>query len=111
MMDALLRAAGVAGIGAVVVAAIAGIVWQFFKWFGAKWIEAKFAKSLETFRHQQAQEIERLRGQIAALLDRATKLHQAEFDTLPKIWELAGKAYGATGSMVAAIQSYSDVKW
>lgn len=109
MMDAFLRAAGIAGLGAILVAAIAGIVWQFFKWFGAKWIDARFAKSLEAFKHQQAQEIERLRGQIATLLDRATKLHAQEFDVLPAAWDKLSLAMGRCLEVLANVQSYPDV--
>lgn len=111
MVDLALRFAGSLAIGAGMLGAVTAALWQVFKWVSAKWIEDRFARELEAFKHQQAQEIERLRGQIAASLDRVTKLHQAEFEALPRVWELAGKAYGAAASMISALQSYSNVKW
>jgi hypothetical protein len=60
-----------AGVGAA-----AG--WAAFQFFGKTWLEGHFAQRLEKFKHDQNQEIERLRYRINALMDRTTNLHQHE---------------------------------
>jgi hypothetical protein len=90
--------------------AIAGIVaWGGFKFMGKKWIEARFAEDLERFRHQQIAEIERLKFRITTLVDRTTKLHQHEYEVLPKIWELLGIAFTEVRGFSSPLQSYPDV--
>ena len=59
--------------------------WWLFQAFGDKWLAARFDKRLEALRHAQQKELEELRFRINALLDRATKLHQREFEVLPEI--------------------------
>src|SRR3954462_3170651 len=45
-----------------------------FQFLSKKWLDARFAERLEKFKHDQIQEIERLRYRINALMDRPTKL-------------------------------------
>src|SRR5271154_6132179 len=75
----------VAGGGAI-------IGFALFQWLGKKWLETRFAKNLELFKHEQSQEIERLRYRINALMDRTTKLHQHEFEVIPEVWDKLGTA-------------------
>jgi hypothetical protein len=42
-------------------------------------------------------------------MDRATKLHQREFDVLPETWAKLTEAYGITTAITSAIQSYPDL--
>jgi len=48
------------------------IAYYVFLFLGKKWIEAKFADSLEKSRHEHAKEIEHLRFEINSLLTRVT---------------------------------------
>lgn len=79
--------------------------WVGFRWFGSKWLEAQFSERLERFKHEQNQEIERLRFRINALMDRTTKLHQHEFEVLPGLWSRIGNAFGAAQWVVSRNQS------
>lgn len=110
-MDLFYRIVAIAGLGGVTIAAIVLAVWQAFKHLGATWLDAKFAERLADYQHRQNQEIERLRGEIARLLDRTTRLHTAEFEVLPRAWELLGLATGAISASVSAIKSYANVTW
>jgi hypothetical protein len=69
------------GLGGIFLVAIAAV-----KWFGERWVTSKFNERLEAFKHAQQREIEQLKLQINASMDRAVKLHQREFETLPEAW-------------------------
>jgi hypothetical protein len=97
--------AAIGGV-AVVGGAVAGFALWLFKLFGEKWLSNRFAERLAAFQHEQVKEIERLRFDISKMLDRTSKLHDHEFEVLPKAWELLTKSYYTTGSIVASFQSY-----
>jgi hypothetical protein len=100
-----------AAFGAVVftVGTLTGLALWLFKTFSEKWLNAKFAERLEAFKHDQQKEIEHLRFEINKLFDRTTKLHQREFEVLPKGWSLLVTSFHATMSMTAALQQYPDI--
>lgn len=98
-------------IGGIAVAGggLSLIIYRVFQHLGTKWLDAQFDERLQNLRHSQQREIEALRLQIATLLDRATKLHQREFEVLPKIWAKLNDAYWYVRQFVAAQQSYPDI--
>ena len=98
----LLNVVGVGG-GAAVVA------YAMFQWLGKKWIEDKFARSLEHMRHQQAVEIQRLRVEIDAILSAEIKLQEREFEVLPEAWEKLQEAHGLVSWLVSPSQQFADV--
>jgi hypothetical protein len=95
----------IAGIG-LTAAIAAGGAYAAFQFLGQKWLEARFAERLEKFKHDQSQEIERLRYRINALMDRTSKLHQHEFEALPEIWERLTIALSASTNFTSRLQSY-----
>lgn len=88
------------------------LVGGFGAWFGKnyidKWLTKHFQGQLDALKHTQAQEIERLRAKIAGMLDRATKLHQHEFEVLPTAWDLLTRALGSVGTVTAIIRESVD---
>lgn len=98
-------------IGAVVVAGggLALIVYQVFKHLSVRWLDNQFDARLQALKHQHDKEIEQLRFKIAALLDRATKLHEREFDALPDAWSKLNDAYWHAQAFVSIIKSYPDI--
>lgn len=80
-----------------------------FTYFGKKWLDGKFAKSLEAFRHQQNQDLEHYRYEINSLFNRITKIHEKEFDVLPKAWNKLADAGGTVISSVSPLQKYPDL--
>ncbi len=98
-------------IAAVVTAGggIGVIVYLALRFFAQKWLENRFAQSLEAFRHRQQQELERLRLQINTQLDRVTKLHQHEFEALPQAWALITDSYYGAVAVTSSFQSYPDL--
>lgn len=93
----------------VSIGAGAATAFAFFRWLGKKWLENRFAKNLEQFKHEQAQEIERLRYRINALMDRTSKLHQHEFEVLPEVWDKLSIAMAEVTSFTSRIQTYPDL--
>jgi hypothetical protein len=93
--------AGLSGIGAV-------LLW-LFRTVAEKWLGAKFDRQLTAFKHEQQIEIERLKLSVSAQLDRATRLHQREFDVLPKAWGKLKDAYGLAVELVSRGQAFPDL--
>jgi len=65
----------------------------WFRFLGQKWIEQKFSKSLEEFKHEQAKEIAKQQLQIDSIFNRVSKLHDKEYEILPQIWKYLNKTY------------------
>lgn len=86
-----------------------GLAWLAFQWLGKRWLESQFAERLERFKHVQNEEIERLRFRINALMDRTTKLHQHEFEVLPKVWDLLGNATAIALGFTSRFQRFPDL--
>ncbi len=63
------------------------VVILLFKYFGSKWLERKFAERLEDHKHKLENEREKLKLKINSLFNRATKIHEKEFEVLPIAWE------------------------
>ena len=101
-----------ATIGTVIVGlgALGGIVWWLFRTFSEKWLNAKFEERLAAYKHAQQKELEHLKFEINAQMDRATKLHQREFEVLPEAWSKLTKAYGVTRELVSRVQSRVNLK-
>jgi hypothetical protein len=97
----LVAATGLTGVGALLL--------LLFRKAAEKWIGVKFDKQLEAFRHEQRIEIERLKSSISAQLDRATKLHQREFEVLPKAWGKLKDAHGIISELVSRGKTITDL--
>jgi hypothetical protein len=98
-------------IGFVVVGAgaIGGFAWWLFRTFSEKWLNAKFEERLAAYKHEQQKELEHLKFSINAQMDRATKLHQKEFEALPEAWGRLMNAHGIISSVVSLYQSAPDL--
>jgi hypothetical protein len=103
MLHSLFAVLGQVGLTAGVAAAAA---WAFTVWFAQKHIEARIKAAADQHlakqKHEFDRTIEGLKARVGRLQDRASKLHQREYEVLPDAWGLLNKAYGiaqeATGS-------------
>jgi hypothetical protein len=77
--------------GPSVVAALAATA-GFWKWLGPKWIEHRLDIRMEKFRSEQQKELERLRHRLSS---RISKIHEKEFEVLPKAWLMLHDTYGS----------------
>lgn len=82
------------------------IAWLIFSKLGDRWLEQRFATRLEQFKHEKAQEIERVRHQISSVFSRISKIHEKEFEILPAAFLKLHLAYGKCSSLGSAFQQY-----
>jgi hypothetical protein len=108
-MDAINRLATLVGYTVVGGSLLIAIALQMFKHWSVKWLDAQFDERLQNLRHAHAQEIEGFRFKISTLLDRATKLHQREFDVLPEAWAKLSDAYWRATALVAPFKELPDL--
>jgi hypothetical protein len=88
----------------------AAVAYGLFQYLGKSWIENKFAKSLEEFKHQQAIEVQRLRVEIESMLSGALRLQELEFKVLPEAWRLLDNAYGLARWVTASYTEYPSIE-
>lgn len=85
------------------------VIYNVFKFLAAKWLDERFKKNFQQLVHDQNKEIERLKSELTKSFDRASKLHQREFEALPRIWEKVASAYWTTAGFVSPAQMYPDL--
>lgn len=88
---------------------IAAVSYALLRFFGEKWLGAKFEERLAAYKHTQQKELEELRFNINALMDRAIKLHQKEFEVLPEAWGRLVEAFGTMSAVTSVLQRYPDL--
>jgi hypothetical protein len=71
------------------------VAYGVFNQFGKKWLDQHFKKNLEELKHAQQQEIEFLKHQINSLFSRVSKIHEKEFEILPKAWFMLNELHGS----------------
>ncbi|MBT4627352.1 MAG: hypothetical protein HOC63_11755 [Rhodospirillales bacterium] len=87
----------------------AAIAYLIFKTLGGNWIESKFAKELEEFKHKQAIEIQNLKIEIDATLNGVIKIQDKEFEVLPEAWRLLHEAVNEIKSLLSFMQMTADL--
>ena len=87
------------------------IAYLLFTWLGKRVVEHWFEKRMEVYRNAQAQELEEYKYKINSLFNRVTKIHEREFDVLPKAWEMLQDALAQVGYIASPLQSYPDFTW
>lgn len=88
----------------------AGLVtFGLFRWLGQKWMEDRFAKRLEAYKHKQNLELEHFKQEVNALFRRITKIHDKEFEVLPIAWQKLMDAFGNVSAIVSIYQEYPDL--
>lgn len=73
------------------------VAYSIFALLGKNLIERWFLKSFKHYEYQ-----------INALLNRVTKIHEKEFEVLPKAWEKLQDALGQVNHLASPIQYYPD---
>jgi hypothetical protein len=82
--------------------------YSIFRWLGKRWLEQQFQKQLQQLKHDQEKELEQLRHDINALFSRISKIHEKEFEVLPKAWQLLHEANGSAFQVVRALKHFPD---
>lgn len=84
--------------------------YAIFQFLGKKWIETKFQERLQEARHEHAKELERLKAEINALLNRLTRLQDKEFEVITELWSKINDSIGKLSRFVSVFQSYPDLE-
>lgn len=85
------------------------VIYQIFKHLSAKWLDNRFEKNFQHLIHEQNKELEKLKADLTKSFDKATKLHQREFEILPDVWSKLNDAYWSIQSLVSPIQIHPDL--
>ena len=56
--------------------------------FGSKWIDKYFSQKLRLFERRQQEIILHQQHQINSLFSRVSKIHEKEYEVLPRVWML-----------------------
>lgn len=87
------------------------VAYSVFTKLGKTWLDQHFKKNLEDLKHAQQQEIELLRHQINSLFSRVSKIHEKEFEVLPKAWLMLNELHGTVMlALDLTIKYYPDFK-
>jgi hypothetical protein len=78
-----------------------------FKFVGTKWLDEKFTTRLEKLKHTQALELEQVRNEIQSTFSRITKIHEKEFEVVPKVWFMLNDAQGSAVIAVGGTLTFS----
>lgn len=96
-----------------------------FRWSGKKWVEQLLSRNLEKFKSEQQRELETYKGNQQKELERLRhllttrvgKIHEKEFEILPKAWLMLNDLHGAvmravdlTMKYYPGLNSYSEAK-
>jgi hypothetical protein len=87
------------------------IAYGLFQWFGKRWIEQKFQSQLEKLKHLHQRELEGVKHEIQKTYSRVSKVHEREFEVLPRAWfmlhEAIGMAAHAAGLFIRGIPDFA----
>jgi hypothetical protein len=88
----------------------AAVAYALFRYLGKNWIESKFAERLQSLKHDQAIELQRLRVQIESMLSGALKLQELEFKVLPEAWKKLDDAFALLSWVTSSYQEYPKIE-
>jgi hypothetical protein len=86
-------------------AAVIGIL----RFFGSKWIDKHFAQQLKEFERRQQEIVNKQQYEINSLLSRVSKIHEKEYDTLPRAWVLLQDACNQLKCLSNPLQSFPNL--
>ena len=105
-MQTVLAVSGALGLTALT---IVGAAYALFRFFGAKWLDSRFERSLEEFRHEKLKELESLKAEMNRRIDRSAIQNQREFEILPQLFRMLNEAHGAVAGFTSPLQQVPDV--
>ncbi|MGE6916766.1 hypothetical protein [Achromobacter kerstersii] len=84
------------------------LTWLIARKVSVSWLDGRFAKNFETYKHKQTVELHRLRLEIDSLLSGAIKLQEREFEILPEIWSRFEEATRQCRSLISPFRPAVD---
>jgi hypothetical protein len=87
----------------------ASVGFALAKKYGEKWLEGQFSARLERLKHEQTKEIESMRQRVQWEFSRISRIHEKEFEVLPKAWLMLHGAHGRSANLVGRLKEYPDL--
>lgn len=85
------------------------IAYGSLRLFLRRWLDHRFDQSLEEFKRKQSELLEQTRYEINTRFDRITKIHEKEFEVLPKAWKMLQDAYGRLIRLASPLQQWPEL--
>src|SRR5437868_915408 len=82
----------------------AAIVYGLVKMYGQKWLDKHFASQLEELKHEHQKELENVKHTIQSTFSRIVKVHEREYEVLPKAWFLLHVSLGSANNAIASMK-------
>jgi hypothetical protein len=80
----------------------------FLRVYGESFIHNHFDRKLSELKHQQDKDLENVKHSIQTLSSRISKVHEKEFEVLPRAWFLLNDAVSAAASATRLIHTRPD---
>lgn len=113
LIEMLLRWLATAGGGALIL--YGSFHWLGKKWLGG-WVDQRFAKQLEQFKHEQQKGLEQFKHaqqleleRVRHSLDRNSRVAEKEHEVLSQAWELLQKANGAVFQVAKTFKQFPNI--
>ena len=88
----------------------AAIALAIFRGLGKGWLSTQFERQLESFRHDKAKELEKLRAEIDGELNARIRLQEKQFEAIVGVWEALKSAQEKLLVSISLFQQYSDIR-
>lgn len=86
------------------------IAYTVFVFIGKKWMDNRFSKELQKHKNKLDGELEDVKFKIKSLFNRATKIHEKEFEILPEAWNRLYDTFVAMIKWTSPLQEYADLE-
>jgi predicted translin family RNA/ssDNA-binding protein len=87
----------------------AAAVIAILRLFGLKWIDKYFSQQLKQFERRQQEIILHQQYQISSLFSRVSKIHEKEYEVLPRAWMLLQDACNELKGLSNPFQTFPDL--
>ena len=87
----------------------AAAVTAILRLFGSKWIDKYFSQQLKQFERRQQEIILHQQYQINSLFSRVSKIHEKEYEVLPRAWLLLQDSCNELKSLSNPFQTFPDL--
>ncbi len=80
-----------------------------YVFLGKKWLDNKFSKNFEDFKHQQRLQMEQYCFEINSIFNRVLKIHEKEFEILSELWSRLQISLGKVNILISPLQKVLDL--
>lgn len=86
------------------------VAYLVLRYIATSWLDSLFAQKLESFRHENAKELQSLKAEIDGTLNLRFRVQEKEFECLTELWDLMNEALGTAQRYVSPFQQYPVIR-